>query len=93
MALIIRNLRLSPNEDEALLHSKAAAAIGLREGDLKALRIVRGSLDARKRTDVHFLYSVRVEVPGEEAILGRGTQISKGRKRRLFGRSGAAKSR
>ncbi len=72
MALIIRNLRLSPNEDEALLHSKAAAAIGLREGDLKALRIVRGSLDARKRTDVHFLYSVRVEVPGEEAILGRG---------------------
>lgn len=69
MALIIRNLRLSPDEDEALLLSKAASATNLREGDIKNLRIVRRSLDARKRADVHFLYSVRVEVIDENAVL------------------------
>jgi uncharacterized FAD-dependent dehydrogenase len=78
MALIIRNLRLSPNEDEALLYSKVAAATGVHEGDIKALRIVRRSLDARKRADVHFLYSVRIEVDGEHAILRKAnTNIEK----------------
>lgn len=71
MALIIRNLRLSPSEDEALLHLKAANAANVREGDIKALRIVRRSLDARKKSDVHFLYTVRVEVNNEKAVLRR----------------------
>lgn len=71
MALIIRNLRLAPEENEALLFSKAAAALGVHGDNVKNLRIVRRSLDARKKSDVHFLYSVRVETDGEETLLKR----------------------
>ena len=65
MAILIRNLRLTPFEEEAQLFEKAACKAGVPQDAFKNLRIVRCSLDARKKNDIHFLYTVRAELEEE----------------------------
>ena len=68
--ILIRNLRLAPGESEDLLPLRAAEKLKLRKEDLTSFRIVRKSLDARKKTDIHWVCSVAVSVKnGEERLL------------------------
>ena len=68
----IRNLRLSPGEDESRLTELAAAKLSVKPGRVASLRILKKSLDARKKDDIHYVYSVAVSVPGlERQILKR----------------------
>ncbi len=71
MALVLRDLRLSLNEDEALLLERAAKTLGLPADEIASMRIVRMSLDARKKSDIHFKYTLRLDVPGEGKLLRR----------------------
>ncbi len=67
--LRIRNIALAPEEDrEKLLRKRAAAALGLAPAELRELRIVRRSIDARKRDKVRLLYTVDVSVEDESAL-------------------------
>ena len=69
--LRIRNIILSPEEDKPkLLRKRAAASLGLTAGELLELRIVRRSIDARKRDKVRLQYTVDVSVENESAFLG-----------------------
>ena len=74
MAILIRNLRLTPFEEEAQLFEKAARKAGVPQDALKNLRIVRCSLDARKKNDIHFLYTVRAELEEEAAVLKKAAR-------------------
>ena len=68
----IRNLRLEPEEEERYLRTRAAAKLRLPETRIRALRILKKSLDARKKNDLHYSCTVAVEVEGrEEEILRR----------------------
>lgn len=68
--LRIRNISLLPGEDSTKKLKKAAAGkLGVPAGEIEALRIVRRSIDARKKERVSLLYTVDVEVPGEDALL------------------------
>ena len=68
----IRNLRLGPEEEESGLRRLAAAKLRLPEARIRALRILKKSLDARKKHDIHYNYTVAVSVDGrEEEILAR----------------------
>ena len=68
----IRNLRLGPDEEESRLRCLAAARLRLPEARIRALRILKKSLDARKKNDIHYIYTVAVRVDGrEEEILAR----------------------
>ena len=69
--ICVRNLRLRPGEDERRLRAMAARALHLRPEQLRNMRIVKKSLDARKKTDIHWLYSVACEVPDEQRALHR----------------------
>ena len=64
----LRNLALSPDEPEDLLQDKARHALRCPVSDL---RIVRRSVDARKKSDVHFVYTVDVSVRDESGALVR----------------------
>ena len=64
--ILVRNLRLSPGEEEEALRRLAARELRCPEGALRRWKIVKKSLDARKKSDVHYLYSVAVEVKGDE---------------------------
>ena len=69
--LNVSNLRLPVGADERQLYQKAAKALGVRPGDITDLRLTRQSIDARKKSDVHLVCSVRVAVKDEAAVLRR----------------------
>jgi hypothetical protein len=58
-----------PAHAEAELRIAAAERLGVPVGDLASLRVVRRSLDARKKNAAVFLYSLDVEVPDEARAL------------------------
>ena len=71
----IDQLRLEPVKNEspialtARLKKKAAKLLKIREEDIRDLRIVRSSVDARKKPEVFVTCSVEVKVSGEKGIL------------------------
>lgn len=54
----IDNLKLKPGADEGLLKKRAAKIAGVKEA--KYFRILRKSIDARDRDNLHLVYSVEV---------------------------------
>ena len=69
--LRVDHLKLTPDESEALLPQKAAAALRVKPEDITALQILRKSVDARE-TPV-LLYSVAVSVKNEKRCRGKNT--------------------
>lgn len=67
--ILVRNLRLNLNEPEDKLKHIAAREIGIPARKIDSLNIAKKSLDARKKNDIHWLYSVAVSLPDEEKIL------------------------
>jgi len=66
MAIRIANLRMGVDEPEATLAAHLARALGVRVDELTSWRILRKSLDARVKADLHFVYSAEVSVPADE---------------------------
>lgn len=60
---------------EQLLRRKVARAIGLPEAALHELRVVRRSVDARKKGDVHFVVSVAFSCEGAQPRPVRGVTV------------------
>lgn len=70
--ILIRNLALAPGRSFEELIPAAAAKLRIRPADVSAVKIVRRSLDARRRDDIHFTISAAFSVRGDEAkILAR----------------------
>jgi uncharacterized FAD-dependent dehydrogenase len=69
MAIRVSNLRLGLDESEAALADHLARALGVAASVLGPWRILRKSLDGRVKDSFHFVYSVEVELPQDEARL------------------------
>lgn len=68
----LQNLRLGLGDSEKRLRALAAKALRLDEKTVTELKILKKSLDARKKSDIHWLYTVAVSVKGnEEKALSR----------------------
>ena len=67
--IAISNLKLRPGEDERLLRGQAAAALRVAPEEIRALSKHKKSLDARRKSDIHYVYTVAVSVRGDEAKL------------------------
>ena len=65
----ISNLPLPVDGNLDLLRKKAARALGLRPGALGELTLLRQSIDARNKGDVHYVYTVGLDLPDEEAVV------------------------
>jgi len=62
----INEIKLSLDEDEALLKTKAAKILKINEKYIKSYTIFKKSVDARKKEDVHFTYSIDAEITLDE---------------------------
>ncbi len=62
----INEIKLSLDDSEALLKPKAAKVLKINEKYIKSLSIFKKSVDARRKDDVHFTYSVDVEIALDE---------------------------
>ena len=67
--LRITGVALRPGQDESLLPRLAEKKARLRTGEILAFTIVKKSVDARKKEDVHMVYALDVEVRDENRAL------------------------
>lgn len=74
MALLLNELKIPLSEQESSLIFMAAGALHVPASAIQSLTVVRISLDARKKTDVHHRYAVRIELDkdDERRVLARG---------------------
>jgi uncharacterized FAD-dependent dehydrogenase len=72
VSLRVANVRLGLDEPEEVLPDKLAERLGVPRGDIARWRILRKSLDARRHDDLHFVFTVEVELPGVEERLAEG---------------------
>ncbi len=63
---MIRGLRLLPGEDTAALRARAAKRLRIRPEEIESLKLVKRSLDARKKNDIHYVCAVAVAVKSDE---------------------------
>ena len=67
----VTQIKLLPGHSEAELGKKTAALLGIPEQEIKTLKIVRRSVDARKKPDIFYRYTVDVAVKNEDRLLRR----------------------
>ena len=65
----------------SLLRARAAKLLGISEGVLGRTEICRESIDARKKPEIYYIYTVEFEVSDEETVLrrrkgGRGQNLA-----------------
>ena len=64
--ILVRNLRLDPGEDSSVLRARAAKKLRLAADAVTSLVLVKRSLDARHKDDIHYVCSAAVTVTGDE---------------------------
>ncbi len=69
----IDNVRLCREPGKAELISAAAAALGVKPDEIASVEIIRRSIDARKKSDVHYVFSLAAELKSGKTP--RGAQL------------------
>jgi len=74
----IGQLKLNPDHTEKELRLAIAKALRTSEKDIKSYQIKKQSVDARKKPDIKFIYTVDVEVSNEQNLIKKqkGNQLS-----------------
>lgn len=66
MPIIVKSIRTSIQENREEAVKKAIQKLGVSQDAVQAAHIIKTSLDARKRTDVHFVHSVSITLQSGE---------------------------
>lgn len=67
----IMKLQLPPDHTEAQLRQKTASMLGIRPEEMLSWRIVKRSIDARKKPDVVYVYQIDVHTERDSKIVKR----------------------
>ena len=71
MTIRINNLSLGLDEDISILKKKASKKLRISEKEIEDLRIVRESIDARKKDNIKLTYAVEINHKDEEKLVNR----------------------
>jgi uncharacterized FAD-dependent dehydrogenase len=66
MSWKVSNLTLGLDQPEESLKESLAQRLGVGQDDIRRLRILRKSLDARRHDEIHFVYAAEVELADDE---------------------------
>ena len=69
MTIRINNLTLDINEPVEELKNKASKKLRIPIEDIKEIRIIKESIDARKKASIKFNYCIELDSDKEEAII------------------------
>jgi uncharacterized FAD-dependent dehydrogenase len=94
--LLLRNLALDFREDENSVREKLIARFSLRAKEIKYFRVVRKSLDARKKSSIKYIWTIEFSVRDETAFLEKfgndpDVLVVSTEEKRLFPRIGSDK--
>jgi hypothetical protein len=67
--LRVSGIRLSLDEDTAVIRDKLRKKLRVQEKDILSYKIFRQSVDARKKNMIYFVYTVDVQLRDEQAVL------------------------
>ena len=67
--ILVQEIRLMPGEGLDAVPAKAAGKLRISPERIRSCTVVRRSLDARRKTDIHYTVSAALDVAGEEKIL------------------------
>ncbi|MCM1054376.1 MAG: hypothetical protein NC394_02540 [Bacteroides sp.] len=73
----INSLRLPLNYCEADIRTAAARAVNQKKEDIGEIKILKKSLDARKKDDIHYVLTVAAELGNEAVILKKFKNVEK----------------
>ena len=62
MPIVVRNIRLRLDESEEALLPAVAKRLQVPVGAIRTYAVVRRSLDARNKEDIHFSYQVELDL-------------------------------
>lgn len=65
----VANIKLKLDEIEQNLNQKIAKHLKIKIQDINQYTIIKKSLDARKKDNIHFIYSLKVELINEDKLL------------------------
>ncbi|MBQ8974668.1 MAG: hypothetical protein IJ072_02955 [Oscillospiraceae bacterium] len=68
----LTNIKIHADHGDGGLKNAAARTLGIAAGDIEEIKLLRRSVDARKKPAVFFLYTVAVRAKNEAALLRRG---------------------
>ncbi|MFZ3207941.1 MAG: hypothetical protein WA140_03790, partial [Geobacteraceae bacterium] len=71
MPFLLRNLKLQPGESEELLLEGLKARFSLRSEDIAAFRVARKGIDARKKQQIRFVYTIEFTLADESGFAAR----------------------
>ena len=69
----ISNIKLSLDESENILEEKVQKKYGIKK--IKSFHISKKSIDARRKNDVHYVYSVDVETDNDKHYIGKNAVL------------------
>ncbi len=75
----INQIKMPVSHTKEAVMRKAAGILHIKEKDILSFRIIKKSIDARRKPEIFIIYVVAVETENEERILRRikGTQVQK----------------
>ena len=65
----LQNLNLPLNYTEETIKTAAAKRLHCNYNEIKTIKLLKLSLDARKKTDIHYVTAIAVEITNEQALL------------------------
>ena len=71
MAIRINNIMLGLDDNEELLYKRAAKKLKINESNINELKIIKRSIDARKKNDIKFNYCIDIICDNEKKVLSR----------------------
>lgn len=73
----VSQIKMPDSHSHEELPARAACLLHIKRNEILSWRIVRKSVDARKKPDIYFIYTVDLEVRDEERILCRNTETAR----------------
>ncbi len=67
----IQDIYLSLDENETALRRKCAEALEINESGISSIKIRKKSIDARRKSDIRFVYTADVSAEGEKELIAR----------------------
>ncbi|MCR1952132.1 MULTISPECIES: FAD-dependent protein [unclassified Clostridium] len=71
MSIRVNNIALKIDEDKDTLIKRVSKKLKISESEIKNIKIIKESLDARKKNDIKYIYCVEVEHKNEEKLVNR----------------------
>ncbi|MFT4107251.1 MAG: FAD-dependent oxidoreductase [Lacrimispora sp.] len=72
----INQLKLPVDHTEEYLWNKAAKTLKIPVSEIRSLKIIKQSIDARKKEEIHFTYCVEVEALREESVVHKAKNVN-----------------